>query len=572
MFLKTLTITGSSGPIREIAFHKGINLIVDESRVKTDNKQSGNNVGKTTVLRLIDFCLGGKAKSIYQDPEFKEKSNETVKNFLAEQRVVVTLVLKEDLAVVKSTEITLRRNFLLYQQKIQELNGQNYTDDKQYDIALKQLFFASADEKPTFAQIRAKNVRDDAARLENTVKVLGNYGKDEEYEALYLFWLGVPFPDADRKGHLLETQRVEQQLLNRLRQENSGSKIEQFLAIIQAEIDALETRKNSFNINDKYAVDIAELAKTNAILNQLSATQSQLELRKELIEESRLELQGDQADTRTAAIAALYAQAKLLIPKLQKTYEETVSFHNQMLAEKVKFITKGLPLIEAKLSEIKHQVQKALVAERQLKEKLQKIGIVEELQPIIAELNTKYEQKGKLSEQAAQMKTAEVTLSRITNELNLLDQAISDKDGLVQQRVKAFNTHFSTISEQLYGEKFALIAPQIENSKKRTKFYKLQIDSLSGRPGTGKKKGEIAAFDIAYIRFADEANLPCLHFILHDQMEVVDGRQILSLRDAVLEANCQFIVPMLRDKLPSELTGSEYQIIGLSENEKLFRI
>jgi uncharacterized protein YydD (DUF2326 family) len=572
MFLKTLTIESSNGKIREITFHKGINLIVDESKANADNKQSGNNVGKTTILRLINFCLGGHAESIYQDPEFKYKSNETVKSFLTEQHVVITLVLKENLEIAKSREIILRRNFLPRKQKLQELNGQNYSSDKQYDLELKKAIFGTADEKPTFAQIRAKNIRDDAARLENTVKVLGNFGKDEEYEALYLFWLGVPYPDAEKKSRLLDAQRLEQQLLNRLRQENSESKIEQFLAIIQTEIEALEARKNSFNINANFAADLAELAKCNANLNQLSATQSQFELRKELIEESRRELENDQANTGTVAVAALYAQAKILIPKLQKTYEETVAFHNLMLAEKVRFITKELPLIDAKLNETKYKLQRALVAERQLKEKLQKIGIVEELQPIIAELNAKYEQKGKLSEQAAQMKASETALSRITKELKVLDQAMSDKDGLVQARVKAFNTHFSTISENLYGEKFALIAPQVENPKKRAKFYKLQIDSLSGRPGTGKKKGEIAAFDIAYIRFADEAKLSCLHFILHDQMEVVDDRQMVSLRDQAVQANCQFIVPILRDKLPTELTDPEYQVIALSEDDKLFKI
>ena len=55
MFLKSLDIKNGDVLIREISFHKGINLIVDET--KPENKtESGNSVGKTTVLRLIDFC------------------------------------------------------------------------------------------------------------------------------------------------------------------------------------------------------------------------------------------------------------------------------------------------------------------------------------------------------------------------------------------------------------------------------------------------------------------------------------------------------------------------------------
>ena len=572
MFLKRLAIAGNGSLIREIIFHRGLNLIVDASKPSTNAQSSGNNIGKTTILRLINFCLGGEARDIYQDKEFKAKSNEEVKNFLIEQQVIVTLVLKEDLSVSDSPEIVLRRNFLQAKNKIQEIDGYNYSNNKKYDAALKEKIFAVAEEKPTLRQVIAKNIRDDAERLENTVKVLGSFGKDEEYEALYLFWLGVPYPDAENKRRLLEAQKFEDKLLNRLGKENSESKIEQFLAIIQKEIDDLEARKNSFNINESYEADLAQRTEINSELNSLATEQGHLELRKELIEESRRELQSDRADTDTAAIAKLYAQAKLLLPTLQKTYEETVTFHNQMLVEKEKFIAQELPAIDNRLSAIKYQIQANLVAEQQLNIKLQKAGIIEELQPIIEELNAKYEQKGKLSEQATQIKAANAKLAEINKQLAAIDQAIADKDEFVQARVKAFNAHFSTISEHLYGEKFALIAPQVKHSKKPVKFYKLQVDSVSGRPGTGKKKGEIAAFDIAYVRFADEAGLRCLHFILHDQMEVVDDRQIVSLRDEVVKTNCQFIVPILRDKLPTELNQAEYQIITLSAEDKLFRI
>ena len=61
MFLKQLTIESAAGTIREISFRKGMNLIVDETQTD-DQRESGNNVGKTTVLRLIDYCLGRQRK------------------------------------------------------------------------------------------------------------------------------------------------------------------------------------------------------------------------------------------------------------------------------------------------------------------------------------------------------------------------------------------------------------------------------------------------------------------------------------------------------------------------------
>ena len=95
MFLKRLTIDNQGEIIRDIRFRKGINLIVDTTNPE-DRKESGNNVGKTTILRLIDFCLGGKGKNIYEDPEFTDTGKNTaVETFLKDNNVVVSLVLKD---------------------------------------------------------------------------------------------------------------------------------------------------------------------------------------------------------------------------------------------------------------------------------------------------------------------------------------------------------------------------------------------------------------------------------------------------------------------------------------------
>ena len=66
MFIKSLKIYNDNGVIRNIQFHKGLNLIVDNTPDTQTN--TGNNVGKTTVLRLIDFCLGKDGRIIYTDP------------------------------------------------------------------------------------------------------------------------------------------------------------------------------------------------------------------------------------------------------------------------------------------------------------------------------------------------------------------------------------------------------------------------------------------------------------------------------------------------------------------------
>ena len=70
MFIKRLKIESSTNIIRDIEFKNGLNLILDDTPID-DTKSTGNNVGKTTVLKLIDFCLGANPNIIFTDTEKK---------------------------------------------------------------------------------------------------------------------------------------------------------------------------------------------------------------------------------------------------------------------------------------------------------------------------------------------------------------------------------------------------------------------------------------------------------------------------------------------------------------------
>lgn len=566
MFLKKLEIHNDNKLIRSISFHKGINLIIDETRT-TDRKESGNNVGKTTVLKLIDFCLGGKGENIYKDPEFKEKgSNTHVENFLKNNNIIISLVLKEDLDIETSEEIFIRRNFLSRRNKIQEINGK-YHSNNDFTKELKRLIFKSTAPKPTFRQIIAKNIRYEKSRLINTIKVLDPHTKKEEYEALYFFWLGIPIDESERKQQLLSLIKIENDLQKRLRKEHTLSQIEQSLIIINRKIKELEKKKELFNLNVNYENELNKLNSIKSKINSLTTQISQLELRKSLIIESKEELEKEIANINVEQIKSLYEEAKLLIPNIQKTFEETLKFHNEMLEEKKSFIIKDLPKIEDTIKMLQNELSELIIQEKKLSELLQKSDVFDELEKIITELNELYEQKGNFEEQK---RLWEQTIANVENykiELEKIEKNILSKEELLKERITIFNKYFSEISQKLYGEQFILSYDRNE------KGYELQITTLSGNPGTGKKKGQIAAFDLAYIQFAEAVGIECLHFILHDQIENVHDNQITSLlNEIVSNINCQYILPVLRDKLPNDIDIEKYKILSLSQRDKLFRL
>lgn len=566
MFIKTLRIENDTELIREIPFHKGINLILDSTSVRSD-RDSGNNVGKTTVLRLIDYCLGGNGTNIYKDSEFKGTgNNQIIEKFLTEQNVIITLVLKEDLEVASSSEIVLRRNFLSRKDKIQEINGEKYNNNE-YPKVLKELIFHSSEDKPTFRQIIAKNIRDEKNRLINTLKVLHPTTKKEEYESLFLFWLGVEIDDSSRKQKILSEIKIEENLQRRLKKENNYSVLDQSLIVINRRIKVLTKAKDSFNINENYEADLARLNDVKRELNRLSTRIGQSEMKKELIIESGAELAKEISTIDTEQIKALYEEAKVLIPNIHKSFEETLSFHNEMISERAKFIESELPQINAEVTQLNRSLRILAIEEKTLTEKLKKAGAIEELQAIIGELNTLFERKGNLEEQKKLWDRTISKLETLHLELDKIDNGIISQDSIIRERITKFNEYFSDISSRLYNEQFVLSA------EKTDRAYELNISSVSGNLGTGKKKGQIAAFDLAYIQFAEHFDIPHVNFILHDQIENVHDNQITNLLTEIVGGvNCQYILPVLQDKLPSEISVNDFVVLRLSQSNKLFKI
>ncbi len=565
MFLKKLKIENRLGVIREISFHKGLNLIVDET-IENSKQTTGNNVGKTTVLRLVDFCFGSSGKNIYQDSEFKEQENNTVKDFLIDSEVLISLIIVDNFDFTTES-ITIKKNFLKYTKKIQEIDGKTIINDKEFDLKLKELIFNTTVEKPTFKQIVSKNIRDEKNKLTNIVKVLNPYTKIEEYEALFLFWLGINTDTHNQKELLGKEKTREESFQKRLKKEGELSLIEQQLELVNSKIGELQKSKANFNFNEKFESQIVELNEIKLNLSKLSTELSRLNMRRELILESKADLETEKTNIDINQIESLYAKASRLVTNLQVTFQETVKFHNDLLDEKIKYIDKELPSLTEKLKSI----SKEIISLRR-KEKILSVFITtseysDDYDTILINLNSLFETKGNLEERKRYWISSNEKLERISEELETINSEINSKDNLIQKRITLFNKYFTKISSELYGEEYLL------STQKNEKGYDLIVTNLEGNPSTGKKKGQIAAFDFAYILFAEEIELKAINFIMHDQLENMHDNQLSTiLINLANSIDCQFILPIVKDKIPADIDIDKYITLKLSESNKLLKI
>lgn len=570
MFIKKLTIAGPKGVIRDLEFKSGLNLIIDNTPT-TDAQLTGNNVGKTTVLKLVDFCLGGASSIIYSDTENKKEVYGLVKDYLINEKIVITLILLEDLNNPDSQKIVIQRNFLTKKNAIRKINEKDVLEKEFEDELLKLLIPHQKSEKPTFRQIISHNIRYKDESINNTIKTLDRYTSDAEYETLYLFLLGCTFDDGARKQALLTKIKQEEAFKVRLEKKQTKTAYEIALSMIEDEISALNEKKSKFNLNENFEDDLNQLNSIKYKINKTSSLISKMNIRKNLIEEAVKELEQSVSAVDLKQLETLYQEAKINVTGIQKTFADLVAYHNNMLVEKAKFIASDLPSIVDRIKEGEKTMSALLKTERELSEKIAKGDSFEELENIIVKLNEKYRIKGEYESIISQLDEVEKNINDLNSDIKAIDDILfsSNFEEILKLQIKKFNKHFSSISQELYGEKYALKYDPVIN-KNNQQVYK--FSAFNANMSSGKKQGEILCFDLAYILFADEENFPCLHFLLNDKKELMHDNQLIKVAEFVQNKNIQLVISILKDKLPEGALEKAHIAVELSQESKLFRI
>ena len=243
-----------------------------------------------------------------------------------------------------------------------------------------------------------------------------------------------------------------------------------------------------------------------------------------------------------------------------------------MILEKVKFISQDLPDLENKLEESRKDLNNLLTEKKRLSEKISKGNTFDELEKVISELNEKYRIKGEYESTIAQIAEVEENISNLNMQIDEIDNilfsdAFEDK---LKNQIKKFNRFFSSVSQELYDESYALTYEKAKNKKTGKMVYK--FNSFNANMSSGKKQGEILCFDLAYLLFAENEKIPSLRFLLNDKKELMHDHQLIKVAEYVKNRNMQLVISILKDKLPEKALENAHVVVELSQEEKLFKI
>lgn len=556
--------TPSVSIIRDIKFNsKGLSLIVDNTHSGTD--ESGNSVGKTTAIKIIDLCLGAKSiRELYYDPDTQSENRE-IRDFLHDNKLQAELIIKNQ----EGQSFSFKRDLFK--------NGKKYIDDKlltQDDFwsELKEILFHSMQPLPTLRQLIPKFVRLSSYSEDGMIKFLPR-ARNDEYDAVYSFLFNIIGTELVSRKNELTTQLVDCQkaisILERNKSISSISILRQKEELIDADLRKLSKKRKHLAYMETYKEELNNKRKINSQITELQKKVQLLDFEIATINESLVKLQGDKTNIDISMLKNIYNEAKSYVPDLHKSFENVIEFHNIMIQNRIDFINKQAIIKKSELMAYTERINELLEEKKKITIDILDEGLLDELNLLNKRIEDLSIQKGELSQAIKLLEEQEKNKAEILIKLHDIElQMDSEK---IEDKMKVFNQTFSDYCYKLYGEKYILA---YNSNWKEEKRFPVTAESLGGTLGTGKKKALIVAFDLAYMKYAETMRLQYPDFVIHDKLENTHINQLNTIFEICKNINGQYILPILRERIDKidKTFIDKVVVLELSEEEKFFRV
>ncbi|WP_370580927.1 hypothetical protein [Snodgrassella alvi] len=572
MFLRELLITTGQGvEIRKVVFKNGVNIILGKQ--DQNNNGSTNNLGKTTLLRCIDFCLGaGSLEEIYADKEFKQAANEEVKSFLTEVEPIFILKIsssfdsKDFIVIKREVDLNLKtgriKNFI---------NDEEISNTVFRNIKLKEIFFGSDEEKPTFRQLIGKFIRKNEISINKIIHYANANTSDSEYEKIYFFLMGLDSPGllTDKKSLEKDLKDNKTKLKILLKDNSEISALEQRLYVIDKQLDKLKRLRDEFKIDTEHKKEEESLNKIQLSLQKIESEIASLELKKKIDLERQTELEDEQVSIDSVSLKYLYDEANYFNDSLPRTFDDLVKFHNIMIKNQMDYLTSSVEKYTSLIEE-KEKIRLGYINKyNEYLSILGKSGSLAEYNKLNEEISQKSIKYGEINSIIETLRSYTNIVEGYQKKLNAVNERINSLLPDLDKNLNIFNKYFSEYASKLSGNQDKTYTLFYNKDKD---IYKFSIDGIGSNSGSGFKQAFIIAFDLAYISFTNELGLIRPHFATQDKVEVIDKTNLETLFSIANNINGQLIIPIIWDKFGNDSEIDENCILNLSSTNKFFNI
>ncbi len=564
MLLDRLVILHNGIVLREITFHENLTII-------TSRELEGNKIGKSTVLRVINFCLGSDGTSIWLDP-IKKEENVEVKSYVLSENVDFVLYLKRG-----KERIELKRSFIVSETKSGPrikrqgwINGEPFHGNKKYTTHLSELIGHLSD-KPSYRQLKNRVIKIDNGEEYNSLKYLNFGTSDDVYRLIYssLFdfsAISKVRSEIDIKAEIESYKDRRNAILDGQKYIDYKKKLDE----IDLALAELYDAESKFDIKNPHLREMEALKIIRGEIVQESNKISAIDIKLEYNHRSIERYKNQKSDLDISLVENMYQEAKSIIPGLQKSLEDVIGFYNSFQDNKINYLLKLQKDIESERSVIQASLESKLDSEKGLFKTLSDQGYLADFIVLEKEIQSKKEERGKILYVINEVQYINDEVKRLEGELESILSSISENKDDFSDNVALFNTYFEEFSKSIFKDYTNSLGYDVDESNDIT-FY---IKNGEKNTGEGNPRAESMIFDIAFVKYLMEKGKKFFYFSIQDSLEAVDEEKLKTIFNKVIEHKIQVVISILRDKISDSLDDElkDHIKLELSPDSKFFKL
>ncbi len=542
-------ISSSISTFKEIEFHIGMNILVTQKIEQSQQTNTRNGSGKSSLIEIIHFVFGSNisSNSIFKNDALM---NQTFKidfsinniNYVAERNTLPRSPIKL---------ITQYPN-----KKIIEEEPASKMNKKFLDI-----FFGTNNEDASFRGSFGYFVRQDInGSFLDATEIHKKQNKISKQAAL-TFLLGLDIKIPTEWKHLINKESELKVLKRALKNKTvnmfkSEAQIKTSLTILEDKIRHLEYQLQNFQILPEYRELEESANELTKLINNATNNSQILHLQIADIEKS---LESEQAESNLS-IENLYGEINLVLPdNVIKRFEDVKKFHNSVVRNRKNYLMTEIKEIKDDIKVLQEKIDLWDIERSKIMKTLQNKGALDQYSSIQEKLNTLKSEQQTLMQQFETITSIDLINDEITakeNELQkMLSQDFIDNDETIKKAILSF----SHAAQYLYGSDDPA---KIFIDSKGKNGINIEIVK-SDKKSKGINNMMIFCFDMMLMEMSSYLERP-IDFLIHDShlFDGVDERQIsLALEYAEImskKLNFQYITMLNSDVYDSLNSNFEH--------------
>lgn len=540
-------LSADRAQFKTLAFKAGLNIVLasrDDQSDRSSNRKSRNGAGKSSVVDLVHFLLGGKAEGALSSPALTDW---TFKLELDVGRDRLSVERRADdaknVSVGKGMVDQSRLGNTQWCQRLGEAWFGLTEKSGRGGVSYRQLISYFARRKrdggldSPIRTFRAQS----SASSETTLAEL--FGLDSELVRKFHQTKSALKQTKDAQGALAE---LDKSAAAGSRRVDLEAQLEAQIAAVKLGRDRLSERIEAFNVLPAFRELEGELAALNQKFRELSDADV---LDSEAIDVNSNALESERF-TDAPDLTRLFGEAQIVFPDIvSNRYAEVQRFHEQLIQNRRSHLENEIAAARDRIQSRRPQREAIEVRRREITRSLRSSGPADELLRLRDELSSREAELRELEGRLKEARTLEQRVEQLERELEEAIRALRQDRRERSSIVELASTTFSQISERLYEQPGSLAISATETG---LRF----LPSTPADKSAGVMSMEIFCFDLTIASLSNRRGKGP-GFILHDShlFEPVDGRQFAK----ALQIAAEF----------SEETGIQY--IALLNSDELER-